>query len=276
LLSYKLKRKFIMVMPPVSPVSPAASKLFLALDTSSLQVAIDLVDKTSRLGIGYKIGLELIHAGHGPTMVRYIRQKDCSNDLFYDAKLDDTPNTMMGAAQNIANLSVEYFNVHATAGPDSVEPAASVKGDAKLLAVTLLTTITPEQFYSMLVSPFEGGHYSTVDPDVAKAGLARVVVALAKMAKQKGADGIVCSALELPMLMADSETAPLIKMVPGTRMPGADAHEQKRVGTPMKAIEDGGWEHTFLVIGREATDKPDPAAVLIRIMEAILPFAPKV
>jgi orotidine-5'-phosphate decarboxylase len=262
-------------MPPVSPVSPAASRLFLALDCSDLDVAIRLVDQTWQLGIGYKIGLELIHAGHGPNLVRYIRQKGYCNDIFYDPKLSDTPNTMKGAVRNVAGLFVDFFNVHASAGPDSVSAAASVKGDSKLLAVTILTTITPEQYYLMFVAPFLGISVGVIDSNVARAGLARTVVSSAKSAKLNGADGIVCSALELPMLMVDPETADLDKMVPGTRMPGADAHEQKRVGTPMKAMEDGGWEHTFLVIGREATEAEDPAAVLMKIMEAIMVYAPQ-
>ncbi len=273
---FQIEKEIIMAMPVVHSVSPAASRLFLALDFSDQNTAFLLIDKTAHLGIGYKIGLELIHAGYGPNVARYIRQKGYCNDIFYDPKLADTPSTMKGAARNVAGLFVDYFNVHATAGPDSVAAAASMKGDSKLLAVTLLTTITPEQYESMFIGSFEGEFYvPAMNPDALKAKFARVVVALAKMAKQNGADGIVCSALELPMLMTNHDTASLIKMVPGTRMPGADAHEQKRVGTPTKAMEDGGWEHTRLVIGREATEAEDPAAVLMKIMDAIMLYAPQ-
>lgn len=264
-----------MAMHVALPVSPAASKLFLALDTSSLQVATDHVDQTFHLGIGYKIGLELIHAGHGPSVARHIRQKGFINEIFYDPKVSDTTSTMKGAVRNIAGLGVEYFNVHAMSGPDSVSAAASVKGDSKMLAVTVLTTITPEQYFQMFVAPFLGILGGTMAKEFAEAGLTRSVVAFAKGAKENGADGIVCSALEVAMLMSNPETASMVKIIPGTRMPGADPHEQKRVGTQVKAIEDGGWENTFLVIGREATEASNPVAVLMNIMEAIMPYAPQ-
>lgn len=265
-----------MVMPPDNPISPAARKIFLALNTSSLEEAMKLVDTTYHLGIGYKIGLRLILAGHGPTVSRYIRQRGFNNEVFYGANLFASPNAMKGATKDISALGVDYFDVCAMAGHTSVSFAASEKGDSKVLAETIPTMITAEQYRSMFVAPFEGeGHVSTWKPDVLKAKLARVVVLLAKMAKWNGADGIACSVPDLSILMADTETAPLIKMVSGTRLPGLQWYDPECNGTPMTAFDVGGWEHTYLDIDCEGIDMQNPVAGIKAIMLAILPYAPK-
>jgi len=52
-------------------------------------------------------------------------------------------------------------------------------------------------------------------------------------------------------------------VTPGVRSAGVDAGDQKRVATPAQAIVDGA---DYLVIGRQITRAPDPAAEVDRIL----------
>ncbi len=73
------------------------------------------------------------------------------------------------------------------------------------------------------------------------------------VAKDSGCLGLVCSALDLPIV---SKQAPdLLTVVPGIRLSGAEAHDQKKVATPSKALEEGAG---LLVIGRSVTEAENP------------------
>jgi orotidine-5'-phosphate decarboxylase len=91
------------------------------------------------------------------------------------------------------------------------------------------------------------------------------VADLAKLAKECGLDGIVCSAADLPkvkpVLPADFTI-----ITPGIRLAGGDTQDQKRIATPQNAIEDGA---TILVIGRAITGAKDPAAAAKEILESV-------
>ena len=52
----------------------------------------------------------------------------------------------------------------------------------------------------------------------------------------------------------------------GVRSPGANRGDQKRVATPAEALRDGA---SYLVIGRQVTRAPDPAAEVERLLEEI-------
>jgi len=74
-------------------------------------------------------------------------------------------------------------------------------------------------------------------------------------------DGIVCSALEAPMVKrALGATFKLV--TPGIRPAGSDADDQARIITPEAAIANGA---DYLVIGRPITQASDPVAALEKI-----------
>ena len=191
----------------------------------------------------FKVGLELFVA-HGRAAVEAVRR--FGQPIFLDLKLHDIPQTVEGAARGAASLSVDYVTVHASGGAEMIRAARRALPRTKLLAVTALTSLGPD--------------------DLDAVGLSRdAVPRLAKVAMGAGADGVVCSPQEVRALRAALGPRALL-VVPGVRPAGADSGDQRRTGTPAEAIRDGA---SILVIGRPLRDAPDPAAAADAIAREI-------
>ena len=75
------------------------------------------------------------------------------------------------------------------------------------------------------------------------------------LAAETDCGGIVCAAADLAEAR---QIAPrLLRVVPGIRPAGVDAHDQARSATPREAIDAGA---DLLVIGRAVTQAADPVA----------------
>jgi len=74
-----------------------------------------------------------------------------------------------------------------------------------------------------------------------------------ELAATTGCAGIVCAAPDLPV--TDPWADRLVRVVPGIRMPGGDAHDQARVASPRDALAAGA---DLLVVGRAVTAARDP------------------
>jgi orotidine-5'-phosphate decarboxylase len=191
----------------------------------------------------FKIGLELFVA-HGRAAVDAVRKHGLP--IFLDLKLHDIPQTVESAARGVAALGVEYVTVHASGGAEMIRAARRALPRTKLLAVTVLTSLGPE--------------------DLDAVGLARdAVPRLAGLAIGAGADGVVCSPQEVATLRASLGPGPLL-VVPGIRPAGAAAGDQRRTGTPAEAVRAGA---SILVVGRPLRDAPDPAAAADAIAREI-------
>jgi len=141
---------------------------------------------------------------------------------------------------------VDYVTVHASGGAEMIRAARRALPRTKLLAVTALTSLGPD--------------------DLDAVGLSRdAVTRLARLAMEAGADGVVCSPQEVAALRAALGPRPLL-VVPGIRPAGAGAGDQRRTGTPAEAIRAGA---SILVIGRPLRDAPDPAAAADAIAREI-------
>jgi orotidine-5'-phosphate decarboxylase len=136
------------------------------------------------------------------------------------------------------------LTLHAAGGSAMIAAArraAEAAGPArpKLLAVTVLTSLSAEALAETGVSGTPPAQ----------------VLRLAKLALAAGADGLVCSPLEVAMLRDEIGPEPLL-VVPGIRPMGAPAGDQVRTLTPAEAMAAGA---DWLVIGRPITEAPDPA-----------------
>ena len=117
----------------------------------------------------------------------------------------------------------------------------------KLLAITALTSFDDESWTAI------GGQLPISDQ----------VIRLAKLAKDCGMDGVVCSALEAKMIREACGDDFLI-VTPGIRPSFAATDDQKRVATPASALQDGA---SRLVIGRPITQAENPREAVRLIIE---------
>ena len=195
-----------------------------------------------------KIGMEIFYK-EGPELVMDLHAKGFR--IFLDLKLHDIPNTVESAMRNLGELGVEITNVHAAGGIKMMEAArrgldASETGKkTKLIAVTQLTSISQETLENELLI---------------KEPLNYVVRTYALNAKQAGLDGVVCSALEAPII----KELGLISVTPGIRFADNSVDDQKRVATPAMAKENGS---TYIVVGRSITKAEDPVAAYKRCVK---------
>jgi len=222
-------------------------KIIIPLDVDTPKKAIALVERLKGEVGAFKVGLELINAtGFG--IIDKIREAGADN-IFYDCKFHDIPNTVAGASRAAARMGLWLFNVHCSGGfammkaarDAAVEVADEMGVDPpKVIGVTILTSIDQEALNNELRVP---------------GSVADQVVQLAKLAKEAGLDGVVASPHEIEIIREACGKDFMI-ITPGVRPAGGEIGDQKRVMTPGEAVRHGA---DYLVIGRPITKADDPA-----------------
>lgn len=226
--------------------------ILVALDYDNKNHALQLIDQLDPNMCRLKVGKEMFTL-FGPQLVKDIH--DRGFDLFLDLKFHDIPNTVAKAVAAAAELGVWMTNVHASGGLAMMEAAKKAlqpygKEAPMLIAVTVLTSMSDDdlKLVGIDVPAFEH------------------VQRLAKLTKQAGLDGVVCSAQEASVLK--SLLAQDFKLItPGIRPVGSEVGDQHRVMTPPEALAAGA---DYLVIGRPITKATDPLAALQAIHQSLL------
>ncbi len=226
------------------------SKVIVSLDFPDRKQALDLCQKLEPASCKLKIGKELF-TREGPALVEKLISSDF--DIFLDLKYHDIPNTVASACRVAADLGVWMMNVHASGGRTMMEAASEALDKTShkplLIAVTVLTSMSQEDLDEL-------GIKNSVEDQV---------IMLAKLAKLSGLNGVVCSAKEASSLKAElGEEFCLV--TPGIRPANANSDDQKRIMTPLDAINAGAH---YLVIGRPITKADDPLAALDAINASI-------
>jgi orotidine-5'-phosphate decarboxylase len=219
----------------------------VALDTPDIDRARSLA-KALVPHVGYmKVGMEFFYA-HGARGYAAVAAEGLP--IFLDLKLHDIPNTVASGMKALMQLSPRpaIVNLHATGGLDMMKAAAdAVDGRAKLIAVTVLTSLSNEDIWAVgFNAKLDTGAHAAV---------------LAKLAKAAGLDGVVCSSHDLAGIRAATGSE-FLTVVPGIRPAEGASHDQKRVATPKSAIAAGA---DILVIGRAITGAADPAVAARKI-----------
>ena len=83
-----------------------------------------------------------------------------------------------------------------------------------------------------------------------------VVISYAKLAKESGLDGVVCSVHEAKAIH-EACGSDFLTVTPGIRLADDSKDDQKRVATPAFAKEQGC---DYIVVGRSITKSADPVA----------------
>ncbi|WP_066194068.1 MULTISPECIES: orotidine-5'-phosphate decarboxylase [Gracilibacillus] len=224
---------------------------FLALDFRTADEAHDFIQTNHLAGIPVKVGMELFYR-EGRQMIEWL--KDNGHPIFLDLKLHDIPTTVEKAMYNLASLGVDIVNVHAAGGSKMIEAAkkgllaGSTKDVPKLIAVTVLTSMDQHTLETELY----------IQQSVEEA-----VKRLALLTKDSGADGVVCSAHEVPVIK-ETCGADFLTVTPGIRLIDSNQNDQQRVATPQRAKQLGA---DYLVIGRSITQAEDPKASYQRVIE---------
>jgi len=218
-----------------------SNPICVALDTPDLSHAVALA-KALKPHVGWaKVGMEFFYA-HG--VAGYAKVAETGLPIFLDLKLHDIPNTVASAMKALLRLQPTpgIVNLHATGGLDMMKAAAeAVDGRAKLIAVTILTSLSDDDIWA-------AGFETAKNTEAHARGLA-------ELAKRAGLDGVVCSPHDLVGIRHDLGRD-VLTVVPGIRPADAAVQDQKRVATPAEALEAGA---DILVIGRAITGAKDPA-----------------
>ncbi len=220
------------------------SKTMVALDFSTRKEVYEFLLQFEE-PIYVKIGMELTYS-FGFEIIREV--KAMGHHIFLDLKLHDIPNTVKQAMKNLAKLDVDVVNLHAAGGSAMMRAAiegleeGSVDGKRPLcIAVTQLTSTSQAAMNEELGIP---------------GSVQDSVIHYAKLAKESGLDGVVCSVHEAKAIH-DACGDQFLTVTPGIRLASDSKDDQMRVATPQYAYEQGC---DYIVVGRSITKANDKVA----------------
>jgi len=227
--------------------------IIFPLDVSSYDEAMKYVTLLKDSVGLFKVGLELF-ASQGPAILIGIREITNAR-VFLDLKLHDIPETMRRAFLAATQYGPEFVSVHCDQGDGFLdEVAKSNPGKTKILAITLLTSLGSKNLATL-------GFADEYVKD-----LSRLVLLRARIAKEAGCHGIVCSGREVALIK--EEMSDMIALTPGIRpewsVVGKD--DQKRIVTPASAVKNGA---DYIVVGRPIRDAKDPRDAARRVAEEV-------
>ena len=219
------------------------SKTMVALDFSTRKEVYEFLLKFQE-PIYVKIGMELTYS-FGFEIVREV--KAMGHQIFLDLKLHDIPNTVKQAMKNLAKLDVDVVNLHAAGGSAMMKAAiegleeGAVNGKRPLcIAVTQLTSTSNEAMNEELLIPGD---------------VKDVVISYAKLAKESGLDGVVCSVHEAKAIheACGSDFLTVTPVFVLRMIPRMIKSEWQR-----GIAKEQGCD--YIVVGRSITKSADPVA----------------
>ena len=224
--------------------------IIVAIDKNSEIEAYELTKELIGHVGAIKLGLEFFDT-YGPDGIKNLQKLKIP--IFLDLKIHDIPQTVKKTIDTLSSLKPDILNVHALGGKKmmqyALESLANNSPYTQLVAVTILTSLDNDDLQMMKID------ISTKD----------LVSSLARLTKESGLSGVVCSSEEIKLVReACGKNFKII--VPGIRPEGSDKNDQKRIMTPKEAITLGA-DH--LVIGRPITESKDPRKTAKEIVNSI-------
>lgn len=225
---------------------PSDERLILALDVPTVEEAKALVASLGDAVKFYKIGLELFMSGNYFELLDWLVKQ--GKKVFVDLKFFDVPETVRSAVKNLAGSGATLATIHGNQA--MMEAAAGAKGDVKILAVTVLTSLDRGDLDDL-------GFACDVES---------LVLSRARRALSTGVDGIVSSGLEAPMIRRELGSK-LLVVTPGIRpVENKPVDDQKRTVDVAQAFQNGA---DYIVVGRPIRNAPDPRAAALAVQKTI-------
>ena len=253
----------------------APQRVVLAVDTSDLGQARELAAVAHDSGATIiKEGLELASAPGSSWEFASENAANAGLEWIADTKGDDISATIGGLIKNIVKLDYPpvAITMQTHAGVDSMKEARDIAGEhgIVMLGVTELTSVKEEELrrqFGFVLAKLGLGELPEELLEQENVVRRAMVHMRATEADRAGLPGLVASAKELiDPIKNDPKLAGKFTMIPGTRSPGADVHDQKNVETPEEATANGA---DLLVIGREVTKSDDPSAAFENVVAGI-------
>jgi len=226
-------------------------ELCVALDLPSAEENLKLATSLKDYDIWMKVGFRA-YIRDGKDFIEALKAINPNFKIFLDLKLYDIPNTMADASEEIAQLGVEMFNIHASAGAVAMkmvmERLSNYEKRPLVLAVTALTS-------------FDEANFSTIY----EKSIAEKAEQFATMSYENGLDGVVCSVFE-SRAIKEATSKDFLTLCPAIRPFGEDAGDQQRVATLALAKEEGV---DFPVIGRPIYKESNPVEKVAKIIKCL-------
>lgn len=248
--------------------SRRSPELIVALDVSTLEKAEKLVDCLYPTVKLFKIGSQLFTA-YGPEAVKMVSKK--GGQVFLDLKFYDIPHTVSRAVisgTSMALIMTSSSSETEASIKDLIEPAifmmtVHTKGGKEMLEEAVKGARTRAEELKIKKPLIVGVTVLTSEPTEEQT--LQNVLERAKLAKESGLDGVVCSAQEAAAVRKECGLEFII-VTPGIRPKGAEAGDQKRVATAKEAIKAGA---DFIVVGRPILEAPEPLKAAQEILKEL-------
>ncbi len=228
--------------------------LIFPLDVATYEDALRYVELLKEHVGLFKVGLELFVSA-GPKILRAIKERSEAG-IFLDLKFHDIPATVKNAFLAASAYGVTYTTVHCDEGRGLLRSVVENNpSGTKILAVTVLTSLEREDLKQL-------GYKDRYVNDITE-----LVILKARIAKEAGCSGVICSGLEVEKVKAELGRDFLV-VTPGIRpawsLVGKD--DQKRIITPQQAIKSGA---DYIVVGRPIRTAEEPIEAAKRVLDEI-------
>ena len=156
--------------------------IIVAIDKNSETEAYQLTKELVGYVGAIKLGLEFFDT-YGPDGIRNLQKLKIP--IFLDLKIHDIPQTVKKTIDTLSSLKPDILNVHALGGKKmmqfALESLLNNSPNTQLVAVTILTSLDDDDLQMMEMN------ISTKN----------LVSSLAKLTKETGLSGVVCSSEEI-------------------------------------------------------------------------------